>query len=101
MEVVWIQKDPLEMMAQMKNLGKLDEVNCAKLKYSGNEQTVENWKCFEEMISLNPLLFENKEYIGSWKHFVLVFVCGVCLSLCICLFVSLCLSEYMYGLCGL
>ena len=53
------------------------------------------------MISLNPLLFENKEYIGSWKHFVLVFVCGVCLSLCICLFVSLCLSEYMYGLCGL
>ena len=48
---------------------------------------VENfwWKFLEEMsylISLNPLPFKNIAYIGSWKHFVFVFVCAyVSLSL--------------------
>ena len=34
----------------------------------------EIWEEMPYLISLNSL-FKNKAYIGSWKHFVFVFVC--------------------------
>ena len=45
------------------------------------------WKVWEKMpylVSLNPLVFKNIAYIGSWKHFVFVYVCVSFLYLSFC-----------------
>ena len=42
------------------------------------------------LISLNPMLLENVAYIGSFKHFVFVY-------LHICVFVYLCIIYLIHG----
>ena len=49
---------------------------------------------------LEPLLFKNVAYIGSWKHFVFFFIC-VFVSLSFCISFCKSWSWKIYGLCGL
>ena len=44
------------------------------LLWSGNVMSGLVWSGMSYLISLNPLLFKNKAHIGSFEHFVFVFV---------------------------